>query len=124
MNTAIWINTIAIALLIVIFLFSTIERFRVLRKPHPHQIQREFAQEAYELMDLHKSDELIDMAKARLEEYPNFGYALFSLAVGYYQKGMYVESRAVWEKLIDVNPGYADPYAKPYLEAITKKLSA
>jgi len=84
----------------------------------PNQLDDLFTEEANNLYDEGKFDELLASCKEQLEKKPHHSYALWYKAKAYYQKQDYDKSKPYFEKLAKVEPNWEESHIQPYLDKI------
>lgn len=84
------------------------------------QLDDLFTDEASDLHDSGKFDELLVHCEEHLKTKPNHSYALWYKAKAYYHKNDYRKSKKCFEKLAITDPGWDEAYVQPYLNRIEK----
>ena len=78
-----------------------------------------FINEANELFDLGNYIELVDFCESKLKQLPNHSNAIWWMAKAKFRMGEEEEAKALFEKLIELEPSWEDDYIQPYIKKIS-----
>ena len=84
--------------------------------------KKNFEHKGRELLDKGELEQLIELAKIKLKEYPNHNYAIYFLAIGYYRSGNIHESYRLFNQLKELSPSWSEQYIDPYLGELEVKI--
>ena len=78
-----------------------------------------FINEANELFDSGSYIELVDFCESKLKKLPNHSNAVWWMAKAKFRMGEEEEAKALFEKLIELEPSWEDDYIQPYIKKIS-----
>lgn len=74
------------------------------------------------LLDKGELEQVIELAKNKLEEYPSHNYAIYFLAISYYRMENIHESYRLFKQLKELAPSWSEYYINPYLSELEIKI--
>ena len=114
-----FILTSAICLVVAILFLSSIGRaleyYRSVKA-------NAFINEANELFDLGSFNELVEFCESKLKQFPNHSNAVWWMAKAKFRMGEEQEAKALFEKLIELEPSWEDEFIQPYIKKISIKI--
>ena len=100
---------------------TALRTYRYVKQLARDKFDDDFRNEAKELLEKNKLDELIELTREKITECPNHTYAHWYLARAYYLQANWQPAEEEFARVGRLDPPWQDEYVMPYLQEIQKK---